>query len=1322
MGLLSAALLAGAAGTAAADGFFERLTGEDGLSQETVQALAQDTRGFLWVGTQDGLNRWDGYEFRVFEPEPDAPHTLSDGFVSVLLANADGTLWIGTDSGGLNLFDPATGTFRAWRHAAGSSAGPSSNRVLSLLRDSHGVLWVGTEAGLDRYDPSADAFARLHGDPGAVHSLHEDESGTLWAGTARGLFRIDADAGRVERVAGTGAPVRAIAPASGASLWLGTEAGLLRFDAGDGSLRRHTVPLDGTAYVQALLRDRSGALWVATRDGLARRGPDGEWAVFRSSGSDPWSLPLDVVLALFEDTRGVIWVGTYGGGLASYAPWKNVFRRFRHDPDAPASLAQDIVLPLHQDRAGLLWVGTYDSGLDSIDPATGRAQHYRHDPADPQSLSGDEVRAILEDSRGRLWVGTNRAGLNLMNREAGTFTRFRHDPDDPASLAHDWVVALLEAPAGGLWVGTWGGGLDYLDPSTGVFTHHRHRPGDPESLSHDRVMALHLDREGYLWVGTTGGGLDRLDPRTGRFRHFRHDPDDPGSLSHDAVEDIFEDARGQLWIATRHGLNRLDPETGRFRVYREKDGLSDNLAMGIEGDAAGNLWISTSAGLSRFDPVTETFHVFDADDGLGNHEFNSFGHFTGRDGRLYFGGMHGIVAFRPEAVAVPEAPAPAVLTGLRLFNEPVAPRPAEHGALLTRSITHTDSITLTHRQSVISFEFAALRLTDAGSVRYAYRMDGLDENWIETDATRRVATFTHLPPGSYRFLVRARSGAGDWGPETGIGVVALPPPWRTGWAYALYAAAGLLLLAAAFNYYRQRLVAQHLARERDAAERATRMKSAFLAVMSHEIRTPLNGVLGMLELLATTPLAGKQREYVQSIQYAGQALLTILNDILDYSRIEAEKISFERTGFSIRRLVDSLVMLMSARAADKGLVLEAAVGEDVPDTLVGDPVRLRQVVLNLLGNAVKFTDAGRVTLGVRRLDAPGSGVRLRFEVADTGPGIEPGRQAQLFRDYAQADPSITRRYGGTGLGLAICKRLVEAQGGSIGLDSRPGEGSTFWFELGFDIGTAAEDHAEEAAGAAGTPLRVLLVDDIEINRDVAAGLLRLDGHRVEEAEDGHRALQRIAAADFDLVLMDLRMPDMDGAEAARRIRALPEPIKAGVPIVGLTASVEPQEIRRCLDAGMNQVLRKPVTLDTLRRALAPAAPVTASAADGDAVPLLDESLLEEHCRALGAGRLRDIVERFRLSSTELKESLEAATARDAAVVREAAHKLAGAAAGLGCLRLSEMAGDLESAAIEGRVDPAALAALDACLRKTLAALADSLQRVAPLVPSAEEMA
>lgn len=1263
-------------------GFFERFGTDRGLSQQTVTALAQDRAGFLWIGTQAGLNRFDGYEFTVFLPRPDDPDALSDAYVNALQAAPDGSLWIGTDTGGLNHYNPETERFSTWRHRPGLSISLAANRVFSLLLDRRGRLWVGTERGLDRFDAQRGAFMHFGG--GAVQALHQDGQGRIWAGTEQGLYRLSADGTRLLRVRDTPAGVRALSGAADGALWVGTGDGLWLYRPDAASWE--AAPPAG--QMRDLLLDAAGRLWAASRTGLWRRERDGSWRRFTHDRHDAWSLPRDIVFSLFEDRQGVIWVGTYGGGLARHVPWKNAFQRYRHDPDDPDSLSQNIVFPIYQDRAGMLWIGTYNRGLDRLDPVSGRVRHFRHRPGDPHSLSGNEVRAVLEDSRSRLWVGTNHNGLNLLDRDTARFTRFRHDPANPASLSHDSVVALAEAPQGDLWVGTWGGGLNRFDPDSGRFRHYRHEPDDPHSLSHDRVMALHMDRQGTLWIGTDGGGLNRFDPAQARFIHYRHRPGDPASLSHDTVEAIHEDARGRLWIATRHGLNRFDPRTGRFRQYLSEDGLADNLVLGLAGDAGGRLWISTNRGLSRLDPATGRFRNFLADDGPGMVEYNSFAHHAGRDGRLYFGGIEGLVAFRPEAVRPPPAAPPLRLTGLRLFNEPLRPRPGARGAVLDRSITYTDRIVLDHRQSVITFEFAALDTADADDLRYAYRMQGLDSDWIETSALRRLATYTYPPSGDYRFQLRVRDPDGGWrsaANATSLAVTVRPPPWRSGWAYAGYALAGLLLLAGIFFAYRQRLIARHMARERDAAERTARLKSSFLAIMSHEIRTPLNGMLGMLELLRNSRLETPQRDYVETLHYAGQALLAILNDVLDYSRIESGQIAFEQTDFDLRRLLESLITLMSARAGEKGLALELELDDAVPARLRGDPARLRQVLLNLLGNAIKFTTRGGVVLRVRPAEAGAGGIRLHFEVADTGPGIAPDRQAQLFRDYVQAEASITRRYGGSGLGLAICRRLVEGQGGQIGVESQPGHGATFWFELPFQPAAEARP-AQEASQPALRPLRVLLVDDVELNREVAVGLLRLDGHRVVEAENGRQALRLLDEQEFDLVLMDLRMPDLDGVEATRRIRTLSDPLKAAVPVIGLTASVEPAEVDRCLDAGMNRVLRKPVTLDALRQALA-GAPLPRSAA-GQA-PLLDEQLIGEHRRSLGEARLGEIIRRFGQSGEMLLGGLEAAiAARHAAALREAAHRLAGAAAGVGCLRLAERAAVLEDMARQGRLPEA----------------------------------
>ncbi|HET6725168.1 MAG TPA: two-component regulator propeller domain-containing protein [Gammaproteobacteria bacterium] len=1255
---LCAALALFTANATAAQAFFERLGIKDGLSQQTVTALAQGPQGFLWVGTQAGLNRYDGYEFRTFVPQPDKPQTLSDSYITAILPTPDGGLWIGTDAGGLDRYDAATGRFTAWRHEPGKPGSLSADRVFSLLLDRTGKLWVGTQAGLDCLDNKA--LRHISTTTGAVYALYADAAGRLWAGTDRGLYRIAR--GNATLAAATGAPVRTIVAGDDGRLWVGTEAGLDLFDPRDDSLQPKRYPLrqvpDGDR-IRVLLRDRNGTLWVATRAGIARRYPDGRWISYRRLEHDPWSLPRNIVLALLEDRQGTIWAGTYGGGLAKYVPWKNAFKRYFHVEGDPSSLGQNIVFPIYEDNEGTLWIGAYNRGLDRIDGATGRVTHYRHDPNDPHSLPGNEVRAIFEDSHGRLWIGMNYAGLALLDRRTGKFTRFLQQPGDPDNRGHNSVVAIVEKPGGGLWIGTWGNGLYYFNITAARFTHYRHEPGNPNSLSQDRVLCVSRDPHGYLWIGTDGGGLNRFDPRTGRFKHYLHRPGDPNSLTHNAVEAIHRDPDGDLWLATRHGLDRFNPASGQFTHYRKQDGLSGNLVLGILADDTGKLWITTDSGLSRLDPKTGRIRNFYANDGLGNTGFNSFAYYAGADGMLYVGGMHGFDAFHPEDITALRDTPPMVLTGLRLFNEPVTP--AGDG-LLQRDIAKTRALTLNHSQSVVTFEFAALNLADPDSVHYAYRLQGYDDRWIETGPARRLATYTHLPPGKYQFKVRARRDGGRWNPQTLLALTVLPPPWRTWWAYSLYGLAIFLLIAAIVRYFLMR-------REIVFAERTSRMKSAFFAMMSHEIRTPLNGILGMVQLLERTPLDGRQREYTETVRYAGDALLSILNDILDYSKIEAGKLTFERIDFNLPRLLDSMMTLMQARAGEKGLALEAVVGDGVPEIVRSDPTRLRQVILNLVANAIKFTDAGGVTVDV----APtGTGDVLRFTVTDTGVGIAAEQSAALFDLFQQADSSVQRRYGGTGLGLAICKRLVEGQGGRIGFDSTRGKGSVFWFELPCPAGVAARlEQDRQDQGTPARPLRVLLAEDVLINQRVAIGLLEQAGHAVEVAPNGREALERARAEQpFDVILMDVQMPDMDGLEATRRIRALTDPRRAAIPIIGLTASVGPEEIEQCLRAGMTDVLAKPIGAAKLDTVLARCAPIA-----------LENTVLTGHIRALGPDAVGALAEAFdELVAQTLDEINSALAAGDRGAVSDAAHRLAGAASNLGLAELAACARDMEAGA------------------------------------------
>ncbi len=823
-----------------------RLSLDEGLSQSIVEAIHQDRLGFLWLATEDGLNRWDGARFTVFRNVPGDARSFPYNDLKCLDEDAQGALWIGSFGGGLNRFDPATGRVTSYRNDPADSASLPADLVRAVRVDRDGRVWAGTQGGgLARLDPRTGRFERFRHDPrdGAslahddVRALLVDGRGTLWVGTyGGGLDRFDPARGAFVHVpanGGAGAElVDALLEDRSGHLWAGTwGGGLLLLDERAGRLvpRPRGARLPGER-VKALAEDHEGFLWVATDGaGLARYDRKTETVeVLSHDPSVPRSLATDRVFSLLEDRSRVLWIGTYGGGLNTLDLGRKKFRNVRRDPRVPTSLGHDIVWSFHEDADGTFWVGTDSGGLQRWDRARDVFRGFRHDPRDPDSLAHDTVRALLGDAAGNLWIATNGAGLDRLDRATGRFEHRRHDPRDPSSIAHDELRTLYEDRSGTLWVGTYGGGLDRLERETGRFVHHRNDPADPASLSNDFVRCVLEDSTGALWVGTQGGGLNRLDRATGRFTRFRADAADPASLSNDFVFALHEDRAGSFWVGTYGGgLNRLDRATGRFTRFTARDGLSSDSVYGILEDERGHLWISTNRGLTELDPADGTFRSWDETDGLSSDEFNGGAFYRSPRGEMFFGGIRGFDVFFPSEIAVRTEPAPVVLTELLLANRPVpAGRSSDGRTLLPTFVTYADDVVLSHEDDVVSLEFAALHFAAPQKLRYAFRLDGFDRDWIPTGADRRVATYTGLAPGRYLFRVKAANPDGVWGErEARLGIVVTPPVWGTWW---FRLAAGLGLAAAVLAAFRRRMRTVRLA----AAMRAAH--DAQMAVMPHE--------------------------------------------------------------------------------------------------------------------------------------------------------------------------------------------------------------------------------------------------------------------------------------------------------------------------------------------------------------------------------------------------------------------------------------------------------------------------------------------------------
>jgi signal transduction histidine kinase/ligand-binding sensor domain-containing protein/DNA-binding NarL/FixJ family response regulator len=1204
---------------------FTNLSVADGLSNSDVRAIAQDPQGFMWFGTWlGGLNRYDGYDFKVYKHDSQDEHSLGDDSVRALYVDHTGTLWVGLNGGGLDRYDQKTDSFVHYRHREGDPTSLPQDNVPAISEDESGTLWVGTMAGggLSRFDRTSGTFFTYRFDAGVLDIQPDRRTGLLWVATlGAGVSVLDRSTDRFTRYTNdpddpaslSNNTVLGIFQDRAGTLWFSTQGGLNRLDA-----RTHTFvrylndPKNATSlgdnFVLSTYEDRTGRFWVVTSANglnLMDRGR-GTFTRYLNDPHDPTSLSSNVISSpAVEDTTGGLWIGTRSVGVDRLAGEADRFTTYRHSPRDPDSPGGDAVTALLAGSAGDLWIGT-DNSLDRFDGRT--FTHYVNNPRDPGSLNTGGARFVARDARGSVWTSTYGGGLSRLDGQR--FTHFRHDPKNPGSLAIDNISSIVPDARGGLWVGVHGRGIDYFDGKR--FNHFPADPKNPTGLPDPYVLPILLDHHGMLWIATASMGLVRLDTKTKKFTTYLMDPEQPGSQAVNWLEDLYFDGT-LLWGASPTGLFRFDPAAGRFtHHYTEKDGLASNTVVSVTGDALGHVWIGTVKGLSRLDPAQGTFRNYDMHDGLQGNEFSSHSRTRAPDGRLFFGGVNGFSAFYPDALPDNPNPPPVVLTDFELFNKPV--RIGAKESPLRQAVNVTSNLTLRHDQSVFRLRFAALNYTVPQKNRYAYKMEGFDQDWQYTDATRRFATYTNLDPGEYTFRVRASNNDGIWNERgTSLAITILPPWWQTWWFRTLTGVLLVSLLAAGYSYrvrsLRRRTVElesqvtertqeMQAAKEqadtaREQADTANRAKSVFLANMSHELRTPLNAILGYADILRRRP--GDTETLVDGlgiIEQSGEHLLTLINDVLDLAKIEAGKMEYVPAPFPLPTFLRQIIDIVRARAGAKDLSLAYEPLSPLPDTVVADEKRLRQVLLNLLGNAVKFTDQGHVTLRViaaddgggiedetpERPDArPSPVIRLTFEVEDTGIGIAPDQLERMFQPFEQVS-EVQRRAEGAGLGLAISQQIVQLMGSQLQVRSEPGRGSTFWFDVSLPVtpSPAPEEPlpCPHIVGYRGARQRVLVADDKEYNRRLLVDLLQPLGFEVRTVDDGQQAIDVTREWHPDVVLMDLVMPVKTGLEATREIRR--QPARRDIAIIAVSASVLEADEHKSRSAGCDAFLRKPV--------------------------------------------------------------------------------------------------------------------------------------------------
>ena len=1571
---------------------FKHLSISDGLSQVCVNKIIQDNEGFIWIATHDGLNRYDGYTFKVYKPDANNKHSLFNNQIKTLLKDKDGVIWVGTAGGGLSRFNKKTDDFTTYINNPNDKTSISSNDVYALLEDSKGRFWVGTYGGgVNLFDKKTGKFKRYQyskSDPKSLggiapRAFAEDNNHRIWIG-------LDGD---------------------GVDMYNDKTDDFTHFN---GLKDPNTVSNNSTL---SLMVDKENNIWIGTYDGGLNKldSKTLKFEYFHPNPSDPHSISCETVWSMFQYNDSTIWFGTRGGGLNIYNVRTKQFDAYRTNPLDRFSLNEDKILCIMEDRSGLMWLGTENNGINIYDKQNSSFELYKNELNNVNTLShnsafgmrqiGDDLWVVTRGGGlnsislktgkverhpiitkqkidvnfllsidnapdGKLWIGTDLSGLLLYDPKTGKADNYTHDYSYPKDskfnqISTNSLMGIVNVSDSVVWFTTWGGGLNKFNNITKKFT--SVTIGYPDGKN--TGWCIYIDKTGIIWVGTNGNGLLQYNPKTGEQVFYKNERNNPKSLSNDLVQSIYESSNGTMWVGTGGGgLNKFDRQTKTFTTYSVKNGLCNDIILGITEDKNQNLWFCTVNGISKFNPKNYKVTNYYEENGLQGNTFVERSCFKTQDGKLFFGGLKGLTGFYPENIGSSTQKPIVVINNFRIFNKPVQINETINDAvILTKPVHLTDTLFLSYKQSVFSLGFAALDYVNPFKNKYQYKMEGFDQNWIETDATQRTATYTNLPGGHYIFRVRACNSEGVWNNTgTSIHIFIEPPFYKKLWflifvfilaviiiyvyirerekelikkrehfeltertallqveaeklkesedkfrkmfqnhnavmllidpvsgnivdanssacefykythericsllindiyefktelEYQLLGQtisenqnkttythklgdgtrrlvevdsapletkteklffsiiyditekkqaedaliesyefsesllqtipfgmqivdedANILFMSAKLNDtygseslhkkcwdvfcdkntqceqcplksqiqfgittiteahdlmngrifqiyhtgmvydkkkavleifhditerklaekeatevstrlalatqaggvgvwdydlinnhliwdnqmfklygiephefegdykawncfvhpddierfdhefelaivrekefntefeivlnngiiknvralavvqydefdYPSRMIGTNwditeskqlelaLIREKDNAEAASVAKSDFLATMSHEIRTPLNGVIGFSDILMKTKLSEKQKEYMRNVHLSANSLLDLVNDILDFSKIEAGKLELNVERIDLHELSENIIEIMKFKVMDKGIELLLNVDNSIPRFIVADPVRLRQVLINLLGNATKFTHEGEIELKVTIEPIEGNDTEMQFTFAvrDTGIGIPKNKQQSIFESFSQADNSTTRKYGGTGLGLAISGNLVKKMGSQILVSSEEGVGSTFYFTVTFPY----EQNDDSELYDISSIKKVLVIDDNATNRNIVKAMLTPQKITTLQAPNGLMALELIDRTDdIDVIILDYHMPDMDGLEVMSIMRQCQKGKE--IPIIFLHSSSDDETVfAACKEYNVKFIMQKPLRMAKL---------------------------------------------------------------------------------------------------------------------------------------------
>ncbi|MEO6316634.1 MAG: two-component regulator propeller domain-containing protein [Chitinophagaceae bacterium] len=1203
---------------------FNRIDISNGLSNNQVKGILKDSHGFIWFATMSGLNRFDGYQFKIFRHNSRDSASLSDNFIQRVFEGPEQKIWVETHNG-INILDPVTETVD--RNIAGylKKLSLPAMAVTSLVKSKNADYWF-LMGGSALYKYSAGTgktilVYELSAGASPISSITQDNAGDTWLVHTSGIIeKINSLSGKIVFTTNALA-VRTNNEQLNYSIFADGQGELWLFISAGARGVFHYVPATGLLevidkdsrgsrlnnnIVVGILQDNDNRIWISTDHGGVNIFDKSTRSIkyLLNNTDDSKSLSENSISVSFKDSDGFIWIGTYKHGVNYHHPNIIKFPLLRNIPSNPNSLQFDDINDFAEDAKGNLWIGTNGGGLIYYDRTKNKFTQYVHNPTHPNSLGNDVIVTLYVDKQQTLWIGTYFGGLD--SYDGKQFTHYRNNPADSNSLPDDRVYEILEDGQSNLWIGTLSGGLNRLDREKNIF--HHYKPYGENSVHSSYISELMEDKDGNLWVGSSNG-IDVLEKKTGRFTYYSNYTNDPKGVSNNSILSMMQDSRGRIWVGTTDGLNVFNKKNKTFKSFRTEQGLPGNTILTILEDNQHRLWASTYNGISciqvhqeneNTDEITISCKNYDEKDGLQGVAFNENAALKISNGDVAFGGSGGFNIFNP-ATILPDTSVPyVVITDLQLFDKSVATGEKINGrVILPQSIGQTASVTLRYNEDVLSFVFIALNFLNPEKNKYAYKLEGFNKNWIYTDGKTRKTTYTNLDPGTYTFYVKAASSDGVWNEKAvALQVKILAPFWKTPLAYLLYlaVAAGLLWFARGLTLQRARMRFE-IEQQKQEAQRMHQLdmlKIRFFTNVSHEFRTPLSLILTPLDKIIRQADDATQRKQFQLIHRNAKRLLNLVNQLLDFRKMEVQELKLSAVQGDIIKFSREISHSFTDIAEKKNI--QFSFYSTVESLIMPfDHDKLERIFFNLLSNAFKFTsESGKVAVQLQ-MQMDENKQLLAIKVIDTGIGIPELKQDKIFERFFQHDIPGSMVNQGSGIGLSITREFIKLHGGSIEVESEPGNGSCFTVLLPVIEMPVLKDEpsltepeiiiekepkqltpAEKAASA--KKARILLVEDNEDFLFYLKDNLR-DQFAVIDACNGKEGWQKALGEHPDLVVADISMPEMNGIDLCRKIKH--DPRTAHIPVILLTAFAGEQQQLRGLETGASDYMTKPFNFEIL---------------------------------------------------------------------------------------------------------------------------------------------